>query len=156
MAGKRGKPIELIKLEGKSHKTKKEIEFREKAEKSLYTGVEFKASPEVERDPVAYAEFLRLKDLYSKIKFVDALDEQIINRYCLLISKEKMLSQVEELHKNELYKLRELLLKLEDRLLLNPVSRMRAIPKTPPEDEKKSPMAEFLSRIKAGGENAAQ
>jgi hypothetical protein len=49
-----------------------------------------------------------------------------------------------------LHKTREMILKLEDRLFLNPVSRIKAIPKKPPEEEKESPMAQFLKR-RAGG-----
>jgi len=149
MAGRPSKPVQLIKLEGnKDHRTKKELEFREKAEKALYTGTTFKESPAVKADPVAHREFLRLKKLYKKIQFVDGLDEQMINRYCLLVSQEQKLMEAEDFQ--ALHKTRELILKLEDRLFLNPVSRIKAIPKKPPEEEKESPMAEFMKR-RVGG-----
>jgi phage terminase small subunit len=178
MAGRPSKPVQLIKLEGnKDRRTKAELEHREKFEKSLYTGTSFKESPEVKADPVAHKEFLRLKKLYKHIQYVDGLDEQIINRYCLMISQERSLQNtIKKLNedienaddfdtRSELYKLlaslttklnqtRDMILKLEDRLFLNPTARVKAIPKKPPDDDtKKSPMAEFLKR-RAGGNNA--
>lgn len=155
MAGRGSKPVQLIKLEGKSHRTKKELEHREKAEKSLYTGTNFKESTAVKSDPVAHKEFLRLKKLYKKIEYVDGLDEQIINRYCMLVSQENALHEMiakskHDVEKIELFKeinkTRGMLLKLEDRLFLNPTARVKAIPKNPPEDNKSSPMADFLKR----------
>ncbi|OJF16695.1 MAG: hypothetical protein A6D91_11210 [Bacillaceae bacterium G1] len=163
----------MIKLEGKSHRTKAELEFREKAEKSLYTGTTFKESPAVKADEVAHKEFKRLKKLYKNIQYVDGLDEQIINRYCLLISQEQALQKlVERMNEDvencqsfedrvELYKaisgtvarltqIRNMLLKIEDRLFLNPTARVKAIPKKPPDEEKASPMAEFLKRRVSG------
>lgn len=170
MAGRTSKPTALLKLEGKSHRTKKELQHREKAEKSLYTGETFKESPAVKVDPIAHKEFLRLKKLYNKIQYMDGLDEQIINRYCMLISQERRLAStlkwmqmdIEEVETFEdrmtiyqyiagvtdrVMKTRDMLMKLEDRLFLNPSGRIRAIPKTP-QDEKKDedPMAALLGK----------
>lgn len=156
MAGRPSKPVQLIKLEGnKDRRTKAELDHREKMEKALYTGMNFKESPVVKSDPIAHKEFLRLKKLYKQIEYVDGLDEQIINRYCLLVSQEQsihdmILKSSFDAEKIELYKqinkTRDSLLKLEDRLFLNPTARVKAIPKTPPEKEKPSAMAEFLKR----------
>lgn len=156
MAGRPSKPTQLIKLEGKSHRTKKELEHREKAEKSLYTGINFKESPAVKSDPVAHKEFLRLKKLYKNIQYIDGLDEQIINRYCMLVSQEnsiqEMINSVKYSNEKidlfkEVNKTRDMILKLEDRLFLNPTARVKAIPKNPPDEGKnKSPMSEFLKR----------
>ncbi|MDC3414280.1 P27 family phage terminase small subunit [Terrihalobacillus insolitus] len=177
MAGRPSKPVQLVKMEGKSHRTKKELEHREKMEQSLYTGIKFKESPAVKSDPIAHKEFLRLKKLYKHIEYVDGLDQQIINRYCMTISQEESYAkQIEILYEKinevegfeeqmkvydsinkattKLNQIKDMLLKLEDRLFLNPTSRVKAIPKTPPEDNKnKSPMQEFLKR-KAGGSGA--
>ncbi|MCM3589637.1 hypothetical protein M4D58_03205 [Brevibacillus borstelensis] len=173
MAGRPSKPVQLLKLEGKSHRTKKELLHREKAEKSLYTGTTFKESPAVKADPVAHREFLRLKKLYKSIEFVDGLDEQIINRYCMLISQEHALAkmmermrmdidQVEDVEDrmriyesiagvtDKVMKTRDMLLKLEDRLFLNPTARIKSIPKMPAEEKKESAMAQFINR-RAGG-----
>ena len=160
MPGRPSKPIQLIKAEGKSHRTKKEIEQREKAEKSLYTGINFKEQPEVKADPVAHKEFLRLKKLYKNIEYVDGLDQQVINRYCLLVSQEHSINEmIKEAELNEekielfkqVNKVREHILKIEDRLFLNPTARVKAIPKTPADDDKKeSSMSQFLKRRNSG------
>jgi len=155
MAGRGSKPVQLLKLEGKSHRTKAELEHREKSEKSLYTGIDFKESTAVKSDTVAHKEFLRLKKLYNNIQYVDGLDEQIINRYCLMVSEENYMrelfvNETDDEVKLELYKTvtktRDTMLKLEDRLFLNPTARVKSIPKNPVEDNKVSPMAGFLKR----------
>ena len=163
------KPTELILLEGKSHRTKAEIEHRQKMEKSVYTGKDFKATEEVKKDEIAYKEFKRLKGLYSKIQYIDGLDEQVINRYCLELSNlsgmenrrerlNKMADEAEE-DKDKLRafemlsrldaaesRCKDLLLKYEDRLFLNPTSRLKAIPKKPIEKEEKTGMGAFLAK----------
>lgn len=170
MAGNNSKPVQLIKKEGKSHRTKKELEHRDKMEQSLYTGFDFKESEAVKSDVIAHKEFLRLKKLYKQIEFVDGLDQQMINRYCLLISQEdgyrlqfdrlnERLVNVDTFEQEaviyetmnkaatKLNQIRDMILKLEDRLFLNPTARMKAIPKQPLEDEKgKSPMAVFMDK----------
>lgn len=175
MAGRPSKPVQLIKLEGnKDRRTKAELEHREKMEKSLYTGANFREDPVTKADPIAHKEFLRLRKLYKHIQYVDGLDQQIINRYCMMVSEETSLqkqiadmsSLIDQLEdpKEKLgtYKLinstmtklnqtRDMLLKLEDRLFLNPTARVKAIPKKPPEEKEKSPMAEFLKRRGSNG-----
>lgn len=161
MAGRPSKPVQLLKLEGKSHRTKKELDTREKAEKALYTGTKFKESPAVRADPLAHKEFLRLKKLYKEIQYVDGLDERIINRYCMLVSQENAIQEMintskHDIEKIELYKeinkTRDALLKLEDRLFLNPTARVKAIPKNPVDESKESsPMSQFLKRRTGDG-----
>lgn len=159
MAGRPSKPTQLIKLEGKSHRTKKELEHREKVEQALYTGIKFKESPAVKADPVAHKEFLRLKRLYKHIEYVDGLDQQIINRYCSLVSQEQSIQEMinasdSNEEKIELFKqinkTRDAMLKLEDRLYLNPTARVKSIPKKPPEKKEESPMKQFINK-RAGG-----
>lgn len=78
------KPIAVIKSEGKSHRTNKEIEFREKAESSTLSGTVLKERPEVKNNTVAHKEFLRLNKLLKSLEKNDAVYEPVINRYCLL------------------------------------------------------------------------
>jgi phage terminase small subunit len=164
------KPTNLLLLEGKGHRTKAEIAHRKAAEKAMQTQPMFSESPQVRADKIAHLEFLRLRRLYAKMKFelVDALDQQVINRYCLEVSSTYQLQEmvarltadldaVEEfsdrlkvydlIHKANvaLSKNKEMLIKLEDRLFLNPVARIRAVPKTPPKEEKPTGMAAFLA-----------
>lgn len=81
------KPYTVIKGEKKSHRTKAELEKRKKAEEASLSGSKIKEKPEVHADPVAHKEFLRLKKLLEKIEKDDALYENIINRYCLLLAE---------------------------------------------------------------------
>jgi len=80
--------LQLI-TEGKSHRTKAELETRSKAEKALLTGAVMKEWPDVRSNPVAHKEFTRLRKLLKVIEKDDALHEGIINRYCLLLAESK-------------------------------------------------------------------
>lgn len=175
MAGRPSKPVQLIKLEGnKDRRTKAELEHREKMEKTLNTGTNFREEPATKEDPIAHKEFLRLRKLYKEIEFVEGLDQEAINRYCQLKSQEQFLQELYNELKNKIQstkqiskkmvlyedmkdvitkqnQVRDKMLKLEDRLFLNPVARMRSIPKKPKEDNKKSPMADFLKRRGSNG-----
>ena len=169
MGGRPSKPTALILSEGKSHRTKAEISARQKAENALYTGVHFKESQQVRDNVVAHAEFLRLKRLYDKVAYVDALDQNIINRYCLEVAaisnyQEQITRMNADLEMadqvadrlvlydmigktyDRMSKSKALLLKYEDRLFLTPAGRMRAIPKTPPASaEETDPMNSVLN-----------
>ena len=166
------KPAALIEAEGNTnHRTKAELEYRKNAEKALYTGEKFKEINQVKNNPIAHKEFLRLKRLYSKVSFMDALDQQIINRYCLEVANvqklqdlaekmEKKIDDCEELDAGKLVQLyksisgihaqiqscKNLLLKYEDRLFLNPMGRIKSIPKKPPKDEKKGGINTFMAK----------
>lgn len=164
------KPVDLIVLEGKSHRTKEELENREKAEKQLRTGKQFKASPEVKADKEAYAKFKHLKKLFGGIIYVEGLDETFINRYCLLHAEtrrmENAMKEMEdraagenlefevmlELAKTimgmdkQLMKRRDMLMKMEDRMFLNPAARIKSIPKKPPQEKEEDPMGNLLNR----------
>ena len=78
------KPIAVIKGEGKSHRTKKEIEARERGEASTLSGISLKERPEVKNNTVAHKEFLRLSKLLRSLDKDDAVYEPVINRYCLI------------------------------------------------------------------------
>lgn len=78
------KPFTVLKAEGKSHRTKKELKLREEGEKALATGVALKERPEVKNNPVAHKEFKRINKLLKKIEKNDAIYEAVINRYCTL------------------------------------------------------------------------
>lgn len=163
------KPISMIK----GHRTKAELAQRKKAEESLYTGETFRESDAVKNNKIAHAEFNRLTILYSKIAIVDALDQQIINRYCLetanqsalrdrieRLEEEQYKEGVEFTQKMEIWKLiatmeaqmikgKDFLLKYEDRLFMNPVSRIKSIPKTPEEKKELTGIAAYRAK-KAG------
>lgn len=85
--GRPSKPVAVIQAEGKSHRTKAELEEREKAEKSLLTGKPIAERPEVRNNKAAHKEFLRVRKELQKIKKDDALYTAVINRYCLLYAE---------------------------------------------------------------------
>lgn len=78
------KPVEVLKSEKRSHRTKAELQKRQKEEEGLLSGTEMKERPEVKKTPAAHKEYLRLKNLLKKIGKNDALYEGVINRYALL------------------------------------------------------------------------
>ena len=152
MAGRPSKPVDLILLEGKTHLTKKQIEARRKKEESLKSDSPYQPNKKVKSNPVALEMFYKLQKLYKNIDYVDGLDENIINRYCLLTSEvdaeemllQKMESDIDKCEKpgemvtmyksisgmeGNLNRSRDMLLKMEDRMFLNPTARVKNVPK---------------------------
>lgn len=78
------KPVNVIRMEGKSHRTKHELKERERAEQQLLTGKVLKENEEVKNNPVAHKEFQRLRKLLKSIEKDDDLYGAVINRYCIL------------------------------------------------------------------------
>ena len=87
MAGRPPKPFTVLSSEGKSHRTKAELAQRKNEEQALLTGQKLKESREVKENPVAHKEFRRVIKLLETIKKNDAIYEQSINRYCLMIAE---------------------------------------------------------------------
>lgn len=87
MAGRPSKPVAVIKAEGKSHRTKSELEAREKGEAAFATGVLLQEKPEVQKNLVAHREFERITGLLTILGKNDALYENIINRYCMIYAE---------------------------------------------------------------------
>ena len=81
------KPVSVIRGEGKSHRTKKELKMREEGEKSLISGVEIRETQSVKNNLVAHAEFERVVDLLERIEKNDAIYQSVINRYCLIYAE---------------------------------------------------------------------
>lgn len=78
------KPADVIMLEGKSHRTKKELRQRKKAEEDLLTGNKLRETKEVKENELAHKEFLRIGKLLKEIGKNDDLYSGVINRYCML------------------------------------------------------------------------
>ena len=83
------KTVSIIRSEGKSHRTKRELRQREQAEKAVLTGIPLKERPEVRENETAHKEFLRLKKLLEKIDKFDDMYGAVINRYCILYAETK-------------------------------------------------------------------
>lgn len=81
------KPFSVIQSEGRSHRTKAELELRRRGEEALLTGVPIRERPEVKSSQRAHAEFQKINKLLKKIEKNDALFEGVINRYCILVSE---------------------------------------------------------------------
>ena len=105
--GRPAKAASVIKIEGKSHRTKRELAVREQAEKSLLTGKMMIETAEVRNDEIAHKEFLRLKPLLKALEKYDEIYGAGVRRYCLTGSKLKLAeAEVIEL-REELDQLRE-------------------------------------------------
>lgn len=73
MGGRPSKPVAVIRAEGKSHRTKAELNAREKGEAAFATGIPIKEKEETKKNVVAHKEFLRVTKLLNKIEKCDAL-----------------------------------------------------------------------------------
>lgn len=106
------KPVTVLKMEGKSHRTKKEIAQRKRGEASTLTGKSLTESDEVRDNLIAHKEYKRVSKLLSIIGKDDALYSEVINRYCLLKAecstfsetKNRVIAQMDylEKHKDEM------------------------------------------------------
>ena len=103
------KAATVVRLEKKSHRTKKELATRDRAEKALLTGKMMTETAEVRNDRTAHLEFLRLKPLLKAIDKFDEIYGAPTRRYCLNKSKlagieadiEKTKSEIEEIRENK-------------------------------------------------------
>lgn len=77
-------PLHLVK----GHINKVDREARIKGEKALVTGVEMHLWSETKLNKVAAKHYTRLKELFGKIGKDDALVENTLNRYCMLLAEE--------------------------------------------------------------------
>ena len=81
------KPVKVLEMEKRSHRTKKELIQRKNAEAALLTGVSLKEKKEVKENPIAHKEFRRLRALLKSIDKDDDLYGETINRYCILVAE---------------------------------------------------------------------
>ena len=103
------KPTNVILLEGKSHRTQKELAERKRAEAQLLTGKVLKEAAEVKEKEKAHKEFQRIRKLLKSIEKDDDLYGATINRYCLLMAecsdfqdkRETMYRQMQDLQESK-------------------------------------------------------
>lgn len=84
--GRSRKPIAVLKAEGRTHLTKKQIAQRERAERSWRTGTPIQTAPEIEEDPVAKAQFDRVTMLLERMGANDEVFGACTRRYCMTTS----------------------------------------------------------------------
>lgn len=107
MAGRPSKPVKVIEMEAKSHRTKAELQKRKEAEAKLLSGMEMKERKEVRENKEAHKEFARLKKLMKNIEKNDALYEAVINRYAMLLAECKDFEEKREGFYKDLQELTE-------------------------------------------------
>lgn len=90
------KPAKVIEMEGKSHRTKKELAQRKRAEEELLTGIRMEEKPEVKANKEAHKEFQHLKILLAQIGKDDDLYGNAINRYCIMTAECNEICRMQE------------------------------------------------------------
>lgn len=98
------KPFAVIASEGRSHRTKAELEQRRKAEEELLTGIPLREREEVKSNPRAHKEFTKINKILKKIEKNDALFEMVINRYCILVAECEEFEEKRETFYNRMLK----------------------------------------------------
>lgn len=81
------KPVNVIQMEKKSHRTKKELAARQKSEKEMLSGERIEKFPEVKNNTKANREFERVVKILDSIEKNDKMYETVINRYCLMLAE---------------------------------------------------------------------
>ena len=149
MPGRHAKPIQLHLVNGnQSRLTAADIAERKTAE-IRFGNKEFVPSDIVKKNKCALKKWNEIIGLYTQynVDFVSTSDASIIERYCLTYAEYITLQAVRgrieamRLNKIETYleisrlnlesdinKKSELLTKLEDRLILNPLSKIKVVP----------------------------
>lgn len=93
------KPHNVIVMENRSHRTKKELKQRKDAEEQLLSGEILRERDEVKNNLIAHKEFQRINKILKKIGKNDAIYEPVINRFCMLQAECKDL----EVRREEFY-----------------------------------------------------
>lgn len=108
MGGRPSKPVGVLVSEGRSHRTKAELEQRAAAENSLLSGKKITERPRVRKDAAAHSEFRRVVGLMRAIGKDDALYSEQVNRYSELYSEGEFYKNLVESMRGELSELNTL------------------------------------------------
>ena len=81
------KPAAVLRAEGRSHRTYAELDQRERGEAALLTGKPMVEWLVTKKNPEAHKHFTRLRRLLQAIGKNDALNEAVINRYCVITAE---------------------------------------------------------------------
>lgn len=85
--GRAPKTVAVMKENRRVHRSKAELEEREKAESAVLTGVSCVERESTKNDPIAHEEYQRVIQLLGAIGKDDALYASGINRYCMLYAE---------------------------------------------------------------------
>ncbi|RJW88857.1 hypothetical protein DWZ86_05350 [Clostridiales bacterium AF36-10] len=105
--GRPSKPAELLKSEGKSHRTKQELAFRKQQEEATLTGKKLEEPRAVKDLKIAHATFLKTRRLLDAINKNDELYSAATCRYCTNTQKLADAEKSIQVLKTELEELRE-------------------------------------------------
>lgn len=105
--GRPSKPAELLKSEGKSHRTKQELAFRKQQEEATLTGKKLEEPRAVKNLKIAHATFLKTRRLLDAINKNDELYSAATCRYCTNTQKLADAEESIQVLKTELEELRE-------------------------------------------------
>lgn len=105
--GRPSKPAELLKSEGKSHRTKQELAFRKQQEEATLTGKKLEEPRAVKDLKIAHATFLKTRRLLDAINKNDELYSAATCRYCTNTQKLADAEESIQVLKAELEELRE-------------------------------------------------
>ena len=81
------KPAKLIAIEGKAHRTKKELAHRSAKEAETISGFPMKEDPAFKKDTVAHKIFQSTRKMMKAIGKDDLLYSAVVNRYAVISSE---------------------------------------------------------------------
>lgn len=163
MSENSGVPIDLQIYKNTHHKSKEYIEDRKKREALLRIGKELETPPpRVLEDPEALKKWKEVCGIFKDFQFVTDVDTTFVEKYCLAYSeycqlqetRKEILSKeldnlqtfhaMDKIHLHyQINKKLEILIKFEDRMFLNPASRIRNIPQKAEEKPITDPLDKF-------------
>ena len=89
--GRPSKPTNVIQMEKKSHRTKREMAVRKAGEASTLSGHPLKEAPATKADPVAHKTYQTIRKMFKAIEKDDGLYSPMVNRYCKITSEAEKL-----------------------------------------------------------------
>ena len=148
------KPLQIIDNEGKYRLTRAERERREKSEVKIGSK-KLRVPADIKDNHIARKKFLELVRIYDGCNFVSSSDVDILAEYCKLFAEiidyEGQMKDI-AITDDQFLKLdsrldrkRDLLVKLQDRIFLNPAAKIKNVPQ-PEAQQSSSPMAQFFSK----------
>lgn len=157
MAGRNGQPIDLVVAKGRKHLTKAEIQYRKENEIKLgeIDLDQLEAPSFVKNDTVAYSCWKKSLNEYKEaekqgIEILSTSDAGLLALYCKTFSEyEKLLSfEVEDIElemkrQTAINKKMDMLIKMQDRLFLNPLAKVKNVPKPKKEEKPVSKFGKF-------------
>ena len=105
--GRPSKPVEILKSEGKSHRTKQELAFRKQQEEATLTGKKIEEPRAIKDLKIAHTTFLKTRRLLEAINKNDELYSAATCRYCTNTQKLADAEESIKVLKAELEELRE-------------------------------------------------